>query len=147
MLDFQLDHFKGSINDLIGESIVFLKVVGNKTDGNLFTPTIFWLKTSKEKCRRFFIDAWVLHWTEFSLTEMNEQIVEDFAEDDLYKVCDISANYNLLNKRIERIYMDYICDDGLVAELEINIEGGIQIIVQDFGDEKEQKLIINESKC
>ena len=92
------------------------------------------------------MDAWVLHWTEYSMKEMHIQMAEDFEENETYQVRDLVSLHGLKNRRIENIEMDYLQeDDALTAELRIQLEGNVKLLLQDFGDPKDQKLTLTKT--
>lgn len=142
-MEFQIESFKGKIEEPIGKLITFLKVFGEKKDES-FVPMIFWLKTSDGNCHRFFIDAWMLHWSNYSPTEMEELIKEDFEEYDSFIVKDLMSNFELKDKMIHNVEMDYIeHPDQLIGKLLIEIEDKGTIELLDYDDKKEQELKIN----
>ncbi|WP_027391797.1 hypothetical protein [Aquimarina latercula] len=145
-MEFQIDKFKGKVDEPIRKKITFFKVSGEKK-GSEFIPMIFWLITSDKKCNRFFMDAWMLHWTEYTQKEMEELIKEDFEESDTYRIIDLMLDYNLADKLIRNVEVDYLKEtESLTGKLWIEIEGSEIIELLDFGDEKEQELKINDLK-
>ena len=85
----------------------------------------------------------VLHWSVHSAHEKNELLDEDFGTDEAYTVRDLMIEFDLENKVIESAEVDYFEMKNLFcAQFKIQIEKNIEIIVTDFGDEKEQNLTI-----
>ncbi|PTX60103.1 hypothetical protein C8N46_107109 [Kordia periserrulae] len=141
-MEFQLANFKGKVDEVIGKQISYLKVLGENKEA-CFIPIIFWLKTADNKCHRFFIDAWMLHWAEYSITEMEELIDEDLEEHDSFVVHDLMSSFDLKDKMIDNVEMNYIkLSEQLVGKLLIEIANKGTIEILDYGDKKEQELKI-----
>ena len=138
--------FAGQIGSAIGLQIKYLKVL--VCENELFLePLIFWLQTEDLKWHRFFLDAWVPHWVEYSEADKKVLIEDDFEEGrfggKIQQVKDLMKMFDLENARILDVEMGYSETRNLLCgQLRLKIERGKEIIVNDFGDEKAAELIV-----
>ena len=100
-------------------------------------------KYKRKKWYRFFIDAWLAHWNEYSEIEKERMIKEDFEEHDEYFVRNFVEELNLKNKVINKIEVSRFFEKELfTSQIKISIEENLSIIIKDFGDEKPSELLI-----
>lgn len=139
----EIENFKGTIEEPIGKRVKSFQVVGDVKEG-VFEPTIFWLVTQCNHCYRFFSDAWIAHWHEYSYKEMQELKEEDFDIEDSSQIIDLAKEYSLRGKQIVNAVTDYIeLTMQLIAVLRIDFAGGGYLELLDYGDEKDQELVVD----
>ncbi len=141
--EFLSKNFLDFIEEPIGETVNYFSVLVSKHD-NIVEPLIFWLSTKEGKWYRFFMDAWLIHWNEYTGIEKNEIIEDDFEGYDGYYVRNLFEEFNLDGKKIKEIEVRRFFDNQqFTSQVKISIEDNILIIVKDYGDVKPSELVID----
>jgi len=147
-MNFPFSDTPEKIEEVIGQKIEYLSTLV-KNEEPYFEPLISWMKTSDGVWHRFFIDAWMLHWSEYNEKEKAEHLEEDFEEgiveigDDVWKVRNIMDEFHLKNKKILDAELTYFKKDNLTCcQLELKIETGITFYLKDYGDVIDAELEI-----
>lgn len=146
-LDFETDDFSTKdfldlIKDPINKKIKYFSVLMSKKEG-VIEPLMFWLNTGEKEWYRFFIDAWLVHWTEYSASEKEEIIEDDFEGEDEYFVKNLMKELGLADKMIEEIEVSRFFENQIfTSQIKISIEENLLIVVRDYGDEKPSELLV-----
>ena len=140
------------IEEVIGQKITYLSVLV-KDEVPYSTPMISWLKTQNGIWHRFFIDAWMLHWSNFQEGEHIEHIEDDFENgiikfnNDVWIVRNIMKEFDLKNKLILDAELTYFEKGKFVCcQLCIKFEDETSLILNDYGDIINPELFILEDK-
>lgn len=155
--------YSGKIEEPIGKKVVYFKYLLHEIN-DVSEPVLAWMKTDDNVWHRFFLDAWIPHWTTLNPTQAlqyakdaHETSIEDYIKEDLeeyidndggqYKAIDILKLYSLHEKEIKDASVEYIQKDAsVIAQLKLLIEGDTEILINDFGDIIDAELIINNKK-
>jgi hypothetical protein len=122
-----------------------------KDEKHFSYPLMGWLKTEDEVWHRFFIDAHMLHWVEYSEEEMKEVREEDFEDEEFdgayWIVRDLMLEFNLENNKIKDAQMVYFRKGSLMCgQLQIKVDGDTEILLNDYGDEADPELFVKSRK-
>lgn len=146
-MSFPFQEKPEKVTEIIGQKIDYWSIL--VVEKKPMIPLLSWIKTGNGVWHRFFIDAWVLHWTEFDEMERQEAIEEDFEDgsvridEHIWVVRNIMDEYNLADTKIADAQLVYVQEKQVMcAQLQIYLESNLVIYLNDYGDEIDARLII-----